>query len=226
MKFRHLEPSEIECRVATIKKNGLSLLLYKDARCDMGVLDEFPGAPFWRRDHKEVKGNVYCGVSLYLNLGTNDNPDMQWITKWDAGAESYTEKVKGEASDSFKRACFNWGIGRELYTAPFIWIKPYDANEFKESNGKYKTYSKFSVQDIEYTDDVISYLEIVDQNGIVRYTYGNAAQSTDEQWRTINSFNLSEDKRTKWEKYFKVGALQTITKKQASFMIEKLQVTK
>jgi len=68
MKFRKLEPSEIECRVSTIKANGLSLLLYKNARCDMNMLDEIVGAEYWQRDHKEVKGNVYCGVSIYCTV--------------------------------------------------------------------------------------------------------------------------------------------------------------
>ena len=36
-KFRPLRADEIECRIATVKSNGLSLLLYKDARCDMNI---------------------------------------------------------------------------------------------------------------------------------------------------------------------------------------------
>lgn len=109
-KFRDLTADEIECRIAQIKANSLSLLLYKDARCDMKILDETVGAENWERDHKELKGNIYCGISIY-----DENKNI-WVTKWDCGAESYTEKEKGEASDSFKRAGFNWGIGRELYT--------------------------------------------------------------------------------------------------------------
>lgn len=109
-KFRDLTADDIECRIAQVKANGLSLLLYKDARCDMKILDETVGAENWERDHKELKGNIYCGISIY-----DENKEI-WITKWDCGSESYTEKEKGEASDSFKRAGFNWGIGRELYT--------------------------------------------------------------------------------------------------------------
>ena len=116
-KFRTLRAEEIECRVGSINENGFTLLLYKDARCDQNILDETVGEMNWQRDHKELKGNIYCGVSIY------DAEKGQWITKWDCGAESNTEKEKGEASDSFKRACVNWGIGRELYTAPLIYIK-------------------------------------------------------------------------------------------------------
>lgn len=118
--IRPLRADEIDVRIGTEKKeNGVataaSFLLYKDARCDMRILDEL-FTPFgWQREHKELKGTIYCGVSV--------KHGAEWITKWDAGAESNVEKEKGEASDSFKRACFNWGIGVELYTAPFIWIR-------------------------------------------------------------------------------------------------------
>lgn len=119
--IRPLRADEIDVRIGTEKKENnvavaASFLLYKDARCDMRILDEL-FTPFgWQREHKELKGTIYCGVSV-----KNDNGE--WVTKWDAGSESNVEKEKGEASDSFKRACFNWGIGVELYTAPFIWIR-------------------------------------------------------------------------------------------------------
>lgn len=113
-KFRELRAEEIDCRVSMCKTNGLSLLLYKDARCDMNILDETVGATNWQRSHS--RDNANCTVSIW------DEDKKQWISKEDTGTESNTEKEKGLASDSFKRACFNWGIGRELYTAPFIWI--------------------------------------------------------------------------------------------------------
>ena len=125
--FRTLRADEIECRVGQINEDGFTLLLYKDARCDMNMLDSTVGAENWQRDHKEVKGNLYCGVAIY------DNVKNEWVTKWDCGTESNTEKEKGEASDSFKRACVNWGIGRELYTAPFIKVK---GNVKKTAKGK------------------------------------------------------------------------------------------
>ena len=114
--FRDLKSEEIDVRIAQVKQNGVSLLLYKDARVDQDILDETVGPMNWQRDHKELKGNIYCGISIF------DTTTKQWITKWDCGKESFSEAEKGEASDSFKRAGFNWGIGRELYTAPFIWI--------------------------------------------------------------------------------------------------------
>lgn len=113
--FRKLRADEIECRVKVVKEGkGFSLLLYKDARCDMNILDEAVGAFNWKRQH--TRDNRNCIVSIY------DSEKKEWIGKEDTGTESNTEEVKGLASDSFKRACFNWGIGRELYTAPFIWL--------------------------------------------------------------------------------------------------------
>lgn len=114
MKFRYLTADEAEARVSTVSSKGISLLLYKDARCDMRVLDETVGAENWQREHYECKGNLFCRVGIKCGEG--------WVWKSDCGTESYTEKEKGESSDSFKRACFNWGIGRELYTAPFVWV--------------------------------------------------------------------------------------------------------
>ena len=121
--FRNLKADEIECRIGSISEGkGLSLLLYKDARCDMRILDETLGPNNWQREHKEIKGNIYCGVGIW------DEEKSQWIWKWDCGAESYTEKEKGESSDSFKRSCVNAGIGRSLYTSPFIWINSTDCS--------------------------------------------------------------------------------------------------
>lgn len=116
-KLRRLEADEIDARVAQVFETGAVLLLYKDARADQRVLDETFGAMNWQRSHQEIDGKLYCTVSIW------DDDKKQWISKQDVGTESYTEAEKGQASDSFKRACFNWGIGRELYTAPFIWCK-------------------------------------------------------------------------------------------------------
>ena len=99
--FRNLTADEIECRVATVSEKGCSLLLYKDARCDMNILDETFGPMNWRRSH--TRDNANCIVSIW------DDEKQQWIDKEDTGTESFTEKEKGLASDSFKRACFNWG---------------------------------------------------------------------------------------------------------------------
>ena len=149
--FRDLKADEIDCRVATVSEKGVTLLLYKDARCDMNILDETVGAFNWQRIHS--RDNANCTVSIW------DEEKKQWVSKEDTGTESNTEAAKGLASDSFKRACFNWGIGRELYTAPFIWIKA-DACNISEKNGKKVTYDKFSVRDITITDKRITGLTI------------------------------------------------------------------
>ena len=152
---RKLRADEIEVRVAMTKRDGCQLLLYKDARVDMNILDEIVGPMNWQRDHKELKGNIYCGVGIW------DSEKQQWIWKWDCGKESNTEAEKGASSDSFKRACVNaTGVGRELYTAPFIWI-PAGNVEIKEENGKIKTYDKFCVEQIMYDGNRIIALSII-----------------------------------------------------------------
>ena len=138
--FRDLKAEEIECRVAQAKPNGVSLLLYKDARCDQSILDETVGPMNWQRHHS--RDNANCIVSIW------DEQKKQWIEKEDTGTESNTEAQKGLASDSFKRACFNWGIGRELYTAPFIWIKAEDCPGLKVEGQKAKCFDTFEVEKI------------------------------------------------------------------------------
>jgi hypothetical protein len=170
MEIRTLRADEIECRVQQVKSNGCVLLLYKDARCDMRILDEVYGIDGWEREHQVVNGNLYCTVRIW------SEKRQQWISKQDVGTESNTEKQKGEASDSFKRACFNIGIGRELYSAPFIWIN-LDKTELKDNNGRYSLdYKvKFEVKEIEYNEDrEISKLIIVDQNGKERFKYNTS----------------------------------------------------
>lgn len=142
MEFRLLAADEIDARVGSISEKGCTLLLYKNARVDMMILDETVGADHWQRKHYECKGNLFCSVGIKCG--------EEWIWKDDAGAESNTEKEKGEASDSFKRACVNWGIGRELYTAPsLIWI-PADKMQIDQVRGKYTTKDRFYVDKIAY----------------------------------------------------------------------------
>ena len=171
LKFRDLRADEIDCRIAMVKQSGISLLLYKDARCDMNILDETVGAFNWQRSH--TRDNANCIVSIY------DEDKKQWVSKEDTGTESNTEKEKGLASDSFKRACFNWGIGRELYTAPFIWI---DASccEIKNVNGVQKCFDKFAVADIKIEDKKIVYLKIVNisKKGAVVFETGKSVKAT------------------------------------------------
>jgi hypothetical protein len=152
MRFRNLLPEEIEVRVARVTDKGAQLLLYKDARCDMRILDETVGAENWQREHYECKGNLFCRV------GINTDGKGNWVYKSDCGSESNTEKEKGEASDSFKRACVNWGIGRELYTSPFIWIKQDGTYDFKRD--------RFTVSEIKDSDNRIVYLVL---DAIVNY---------------------------------------------------------
>ena len=139
--FRDLKAEEIECRIQSVKENGIVLLLYKDARVDMNILDETVGSDSWQREHYECKGNLFCRVGIDMNDKTGSEP--RWVWKSDCGTESNTEAQKGEASDSFKRACFNWGIGRELYTAPFTWIPSEKCNLAGN-----KCYDKFVVEKI------------------------------------------------------------------------------
>ena len=143
MKFRDLTAEDIECRVQSVKPNGLVLLLYKNARVDMNILDETVGPECWQREHYECKGNLFCRVGICVETKKGEAIFPEWVWKSDCGTESNTEAQKGEASDSFKRACFNWGIGRELYTSPFIWIP---ADKCDINNGK--CYDKFEVEKI------------------------------------------------------------------------------
>lgn len=152
-KFRDLKADEIECRVQSTKDNGLVLLLYKDARVDMNILDETVGESNWQREHYECKGNLFCRVGI--DVGTHEGKGERWVFKSDCGTESNTEAQKGEASDSFKRACFNWGIGRELYTAPFIWITA-DKCNIRDK----KCYDKFIVEKIKIENKQIVALAI------------------------------------------------------------------
>lgn len=161
-KFRDLKAEEIDVRVAQCTANGVSLLLYKDARVDQDILDETVTPMNWQRKH--TRDNANCIVSIW------DEDKKQWIEKEDTGTESNTEKEKGLASDSFKRACFNWGIGRELYTAPFIWIKATDCNiqdsKRKDSYGNiiYTCKDKFVVEKITIQDKKIVQLSIGNLN--------------------------------------------------------------
>lgn len=143
--IRLLKADEIECRISTINAKGLSLLLYKDARVDQKILDETFGPFGWKRSHQCIDGNLYCTVEIL------DRQTKEWVSKQDVGTTGYAEKEKSQASDSFKRACFNWGIGRELYTAPFIWI-PNGKAEIQLKDNKYCCYDHFKVTAIEFNE--------------------------------------------------------------------------
>lgn len=165
--IRLLRKEEIDCRVAQVGQDlsWCSCLLYKDARADMRILDEVFGPMNWQRHHELINGNLFCTVSVW------DEEKGQWVSKQDVGVESNTEKEKGQASDAFKRACFNIGIGRELYTAPAIFIR-LDKNDV---NAKNKVKTRFLVHEIGYTGGNITSLVIVDDRGNVRFQFGQAA---------------------------------------------------
>ena len=184
-KFKPLGAEDIECRVAQAKANGVSILLYKTARTDANQLDEVVGLYDWQCDYKTIDGTLFCGIGIR-------SEDGEWIWKWDAGSESNVAKEKGEASDAFKRAGFRFGIGRELYTAPFIWI-PSGKCTIKRGtrNGKevYECYDRFRVAEIEYADGKITHLvvENVTQGAKVFWwdragTTPKPATEDDEPW--------------------------------------------
>lgn len=171
-----LTPNDVELRTAQIKKTNygvyITLLVYKDARVDMKMLDKMFGPLGWQRHHREIDGRLYCTISVY------DKENKIWIEREDVGTESNTEKEKGQASDSFKRAGFNFGIGRELYDAPNIRFKLNDG-EYSEYNGKISSYVKFRVAEMEYDADKGEFTKftVVDSNGNVRFANGKSVNS-------------------------------------------------
>lgn len=173
--FRLLKADEIECRVSRCSEKGVVLLLYKTARTDADLLDETVGSTSWENDFKVVDGTLYGGIGITLPVnikyddGTTDH-DVQTVWKWDAGTESNTEAEKGRASDAFKRAGFKWGIGRELYSAPFTFIPAGKCN-IKESNGRFQCFDNFEVSAIDYEDEKICFLEI-SVKGTVVFSWG------------------------------------------------------
>ena len=224
MKFRLLRADEIDCRISTCNSYGVGLLLYKDARCDMNILDETVGPFNWQRKH--TRDNANCIVSIW------DEKTKQWIDKEDTGTESMTEKEKGLASDSFKRACFNWGIGRELYTAPdmFVFKKDLKKHEETEWQGKKKWTCKdsFKVTEIEYDDCnrivMVKVLNTTSKNEIV---FGTSLkeEKTQEEIAKAKISTVKVDvliNRCKTEgieentilKLYKVNSLADLTEKQ------------
>ena len=169
VKIRLLKAGEIECRAGAVSENGLSLLLYKDARADQKILDEAFGCLGWKRSHQSIDGRLYCTVEVW------DGKKKEWIGKQDVGTAGSAEKEKGQASDSFKRACVCVGIGRELYTAPFIWV-PAGKCRIQKKGEKYATPDRFSVKEISYNENrEIAGLIIVNQKGMEVYSMKSPA---------------------------------------------------
>lgn len=186
-KIRLLKAEEIDVRVGAIYKKGITLLLYKNARVDMSILDEIYGPYGWMRKHTKVDDVMFC------ELLVRDPEAGTWVSKMDVGTPSYSEPIKGACSDSFKRAATNLGIGRELYTSPFIWV---DINKvtIKEDGAKKSVKDSFFVQSIEFDEErrSITGLVIVNQDKQVVFQYLERNTITSEQTTEI----LNEIKRT------------------------------
>lgn len=223
MKFRLLNADEIDCRISTCNQYGVGLLLYKDARCDQNILDETVGAMNWQRHH--TRDNANCIVSIW------DEEKKQWVQKEDTGTESFTEKEKGLASDSFKRACFNWGIGRELYTAPNMFVLAKDLKTLKKEDwgGKEKWTCKdsFIVTHIEYSSEKIVYVKVLNQKTNNEIEFGTPDKEAKAQAKvekqTIDSVKVKVlEERCKNEdvepgkilQLYKVETFENLTEKQ------------
>ena len=219
LSFRKLRADEIESRVQKIGKTQQGfytmILLYKDARCDMNVLDETVGIMNWQRHH--TRDNANCIVSIY------DETKEQWVSKEDTGAESFSQKEKGLASDSFKRACFNWGIGRELYTAPTIFINLSEDEVFKNKKGQYQLNRlRFHVSKIQYNKTgQIDFLEIRDNKNKIRFSYGveeiEENKITEVQMAEIRS--LYDKRIPNMLKHYKLEKLEDMTEERAKQLI-------
>jgi hypothetical protein len=158
----------IQFRIQSISAKGwCTVLAYKDARYDMNMLDKVVGAENWQKRYEMISGNLHCHVGIY-----NDKIG-EWIWKSDVGTESMTEATKGQASDAFKRACFNWGIGRELYDFPRIFLQLKES-EFTVAGSKAKQSFGLNMHDWTWvvereSDESIKKLYAVDENAEMRY---------------------------------------------------------
>ena len=182
--------NEIDFRVQSVVNRQINgkwtvcakMLAYKDARCDMRRLDDVFGFDGWQRLHKEYNGMLFGGVSIKSESG-------EWIEKWDVGEASFAHADKGLASDSFKRACFNLGIGRELYDYPEILVplvfneNNYDSeySEYQEK-GRKKYKAGFALKPKEWfwfnqfnDDGDLTYLackQVTGTNEKIRFSFG------------------------------------------------------
>lgn len=173
----------IDFRIQSINKGGYATILaYKDARVDMQRLDDFVGATNWKRQH--TRDNKNCVVSIW------DETKSEWVSKEDTGTESNTEKEKGLASDSFKRACFNWGIGRELYSYPVISVKLVEKEEYTIIEGKAKATFNLKIKEWQWESEFDSnnnvvLLRGVDNHGKERFIF-KGKESLDEKHEKWN----------------------------------------
>ena len=231
-KFRNLRADEIDVRINQIASNYCTMLLYKDARCDMNILDETVGAENWKREH--TRDNANCIVSIW------DGIKCEWISKEDTGTESFSEAEKGLASDSFKRACVNWGIGRELYSSPNIITFPrkdmvskgQETEFFQNEKGKYTTKTYFWVEIIDYDDnDNIKDLIIRDNKNHIRFCQLSKEKDKEltkvaETMKKLIIANEEQDDkfdRTKFYEYFNASSDSDMTYKQIDEAIDLLE---
>lgn len=226
-KIRTLKPEEIEVRVNQVTSKGCQLLLYKDSRCDKRILDETFGINGWKNRYEEIKGNLFCVISVW------DDEKKQWIDKEDCGVESFSEKQKGEASDAFKRACFNIGIGRELYTRlHYFATVPTQNVSTDPKKPKYELinkYEKFSVSEIFVNEETekIEKIKIVDSKKKVVFNYGYSELTgmiTPEQIKQLHTI-LSKKEGLKENVYKQLGITSSkeLTSEKAKAVIEDLK---
>lgn len=228
IEFRLPKANEIEARIGILKKNGLTLLLYQDARVGMTILDETVGAENWQRKHELINGNLFCSVGININY---DKPEKEpfYVWKQDVGTESNTEKEKGQASDSFKRAVVNWGICRCLYSAPFIWIAEGDARITMDDNKRLKCNDRFNVSHIAYNEEnEISELVIVNAStGDIVYTLGGVPAVKLADVKTVQTIKDLVVKTSSNEagmlSFFSVSSIEEMTLPQARRCIQMLE---
>ena len=223
---RPLTIEDVDFRVQSINNGGYATILaYKDARVDMKRLDEVAGPPRWKKDYSVINDQLFCGVSI-LDMET-----QQWVTKWDVGTESMTEKEKGLASDAFKRACFNWGIGRELYDYPMISIK-LNSDEWSKESGRPKQTYNLKIREwrwhSEFTDGKLTFLAAKDQKGAVRYKFGTLKSQESKGVEDSNANVKALLKKKKddevLESVEKVGGIVILPDAEKKALIEEYKV--
>ena len=241
LKFRTLNANEIECRVGNVAKSGSGffLLLYKNARVDQTILDETLGAYNWQCKYYQVKNTMVCSIGIY------NEERKEWVWKDNGGDDDFNaEQVKAELSDSFKRAAFCLGIGRELYYSPKIWV---------ENKGENTTSAHYSVKVIDYDQNkrITKLVIINDKTKEVVFQYGkdtkivengenapkNAIPNVEEPKGSITKHDLTliqsyvsalpsesaKDNFYNWvDKHFKTIALETLTTSQGKAIVNKL----
>lgn len=185
--FRNLTAEDVEVRVQSTTKKTINILIYKNARVDMAILNDTVGAFGWTREHTFKDGINYCKVSIF------DEENKQWVFKEDCGTESNTEAQKGESSDAFKRACFNWGIGTELYTCPKISFQKEEGDMYND-----KLVASFKVSELTVENKKITHIVIVDKNGEERFRWDKGTESL-VQKKAFKMVNTTESEPAAYE---------------------------